>query len=190
MQHPATDSDLALVTRIQSGDEGAFGELMDRYKRPLLNFLYRLLGNASEAEDLAQETFVRTYQNIGRFRPRTARFSTWLFQLARNAAIDRLRYRKRHPESSLETAPAAVASKPTAGRSPAEHAVLSEIGEQIAAAVADLPEDQRTALILAEYQDLSYAEIAAVMERSEKSVESRIYRAKQYLRERLGHLMS
>lgn len=173
-------TDYQLVERLQRGEDAAFDELLSRYKRPVLNFSYRLLGDASEADDVAQEVFVRVYQRIGDYEPR-GKFSTWLFALARNACIDRQRYRKRHPTEPLESAPEpAVVSREVQTR---------EIGAHIAAAVAELPEDQRTAIVLAEYQGMSYAEIAAVMRCSEKSVESRLYRAKQTLRARLRFLL-
>ena len=173
-------TDLQLVERLQSGEEATFDELMGRYKRPVVNFCYRLLGNAEDADDVAQEVFLRVYQRIGDFKLH-GKFSTWLFALAHNACIDRLRWRKRHPTESLDTAPEpAIDSHETETR---------EIGDQIAAAVAQLPEDQRTAIVLAEYHGLSYAEIAGVMHCSEKSVESRLYRAKQTLRQRLAFLL-
>jgi RNA polymerase sigma-70 factor (ECF subfamily) len=153
-----------------------FEELLARYRRPVLNFVYRLLGDATEAEDVAQEVFVRAYQHWSKFDPRR-KVPTWLFALARNAAIDRLRYRQRHPVESLDSAP-----EPSTTSREVE---TRELGEQIAAAIQLLPEDQRTAIVLAEYHDLSYAEIAEIMDCSVKSVESRLYRAKATLREKL-----
>lgn len=179
--HDGTDFDDSLAARIRDGDDAALTELMDRYKRPILNFVYRLLGNASEADDIAQEVFVRVYQNIRKFRPGKARFSTWLFQIARNAAIDQLRKRARRQEQPMANiAPAAPEAREVEAH---------EIGERIAAAVAELPEDQRTAFVLAEYHDMSYADIADIMDCSEKSVESRLYRAKQLLRKQLQDLL-
>jgi RNA polymerase sigma-70 factor, ECF subfamily len=182
-------TDLELVERLQRGEDAVFDELMARYKHPVVNFCYRLLGDAGDADDVAQEVFVRVYQHIGGYRPRgklsptrrgcrVPQFSTWLFALARNACIDRLRYRKRHPTEPLEGVPEPVTT-----------AQYDDVGEHIAAAIAELPEEQRTAIVLAEYHGLSYAEIAAVMKCSEKSVESRLYRAKQTLRQRLIALM-
>lgn len=156
--------------------DAAFDELLARYRRPLLNFIYRLLGDAAEAEDVAQEVFVRAYRHWADYDSRQ-KLSTWLFALARNAAIDRLRYRQRHPTAPLEESP-----EPTTISREVEN---REIGAQIAAAMAALPEDQRTAIVLAEYHDLSHAEIAEIMDCSVKSVESRLYRAKAALREKL-----
>jgi RNA polymerase sigma-70 factor, ECF subfamily len=179
--HEQPDSEV--IRQIQSGDESAFDELMGRYKRPVVSFIFRMLGNADDADDVAQEVFVRVYQKLDTYRPET-RFSTWLFAMARNAAIDRLRWRKRHPTESMEAESSLPAVTGTA-----EEVESREIGTLIAAAVAELPEDQRTALILAEYQGMSHAEIAAVMRCSEKSVESRVYRAKQTLRRGLRPLL-
>ncbi len=175
-------NDATLVSRTCEGDDDSFSELLRRYQRPVLNFVYRLLGNETEAEDVAQETFVRAYQHLADFDPRR-KFSTWLFALARNAAIDRLRYRQRHPTEELSDIAAA-----SLARGPADEAATREIGDEIAAAIQSLSEDQRTAIVLAEYHDLSYAEIAEIMDCSVKSVESRLYRAKAVLREKLRGL--
>ena len=164
--HEQPDSEI--VRQIQSGEAVAFDELMRRYKHPVVNFVFRMLGNAQDADEITQDVFVRVYQNRDTYRPEM-KFSTWLFALARNAAIDRLRWRARHPTESIESAPEISARLGTA-----EDVSAREIGEQIAAAVAKLPEDQRTAIVLAEYHGMSYAEIAAVMRCSEKSVESRL----------------
>jgi RNA polymerase sigma-70 factor (ECF subfamily) len=167
-------SDSTLIEQLQSGDDPAFDELMCRYKRPVLNFCYRLLGNVCDAEDVAQEVFVCVYRHVRDFQPER-KFSTWLFALARNACIDRLRYRARHPTEPLD----AVAEPAV---QPAE---IDELSEAIAAAIAELPEEQRTAIILSEYHDASHAEIAQVMHCSEKSVEARLYRARKTLQHRL-----
>lgn len=178
-------TDTNVVKLAQAGDADAFDELMRRYKRPVLNFVHRIVGDATEAEDVAQDVFVRTYQHLGSYKPQT-KFSTWLFALAHHAAVDRWRWRQRHPVEPLENlAESAAAPSPTA----AGDAESREIGVHIAAAVAGLPEDQRAAIVLSEYHGQSYAEIAAVMHCSEKSVESRLYRAKQALRRQLQFLL-
>jgi len=179
--HEQPDSEI--VRQIQSGETAAFDELMRRYKRPVVNFIFRMLGNAQDADDIAQAVFVRSYQNLDTYRPET-KFSTWLFALARHAAIDRIRWRSRHRTESIESAPEIEASSGTAAEVDAR-----EIGDEIATAIAKLPEDQKTAIVLSEYQGMSYAEIAGVMRCSEKSVESRLYRAKQTLRTALHHLL-
>jgi RNA polymerase sigma-70 factor (ECF subfamily) len=177
------EPDSILIERLQAGADAAFDELMRRYKRPVVSFVCRMLGDADAADDVAQEVFVRVYRNIGDYRPRT-KFSTWLFALARNAAIDHLRWRKRHPTESLDAGVPIPASSTVA-----TEVAAREVGDHIAVAVAKLPEDQKTALILSEYHGMTYGEIAQIMHCSEKSVESRLYRAKQILRERLKFLM-
>jgi len=185
---PSPQTDLELVTRFQAGDAAAFDELMGRYKHPVLNFVYRLLGDAAEAEDVAQDVFVRAHQHLGTFQfwSAGAKLSTWLFTLARNAVIDRQRWRKRHPAEPLE---AVAESDFPAAADASREASDREVGRHIADAVGALPEDQRTAITLAEYHGLSYADIARVMNCSEKSVETRLYRARQTLRQRLAFLL-
>lgn len=184
-------TDWIIVEQVKAGDDRAFDALMARYKRPVINFVYRLIGDASEAEDLAQDVFVRAYQNIRKpeFHRTTGAFSTWLFQVARNAAVDCLRRRKRRPAESLTTLEEDGENLAVTARTADREIAVKEIGEQIAVAVALLPEDQKTAFLLLEYQELSYAEIAAIMQCSVKSVESRLYRAKQFLRDRLRDLL-
>ncbi len=181
-------ADWALVERVKAGDDEAFTVLMGRYRRPVLNFVFRMIGDAVEAEDLAQDVFVRAYRHMRQpaFHQTGAAFSTWLFQVARHAALDCIRHRKRHPSESLERLEDRGESTPDAGATAAATVAAREIGEQIAAAVARLPEDQRTAIVLSEYEDLSYARIAAIMACSEKSVEARLYRARRFLRKRLA----
>ena len=86
-----------LIRRARDGEEAAFAALVERYAKPVLNFVFRLTGNPTEAEDIAQDSFVRAWQRLNSFREDKAAFSTWLFQIARNAAIDRLRARVRRP---------------------------------------------------------------------------------------------
>ena len=191
MSVPQEPNDWALVAQIKAGDESAFDQLMARYKRPILSFVYRLVGDAIEAEDVAQDVFLRAYQSIRKpaFRQTSSMFSTWLFQVAHNAALDCLRRRKRHPAGSFAELDDNGESVAGTGRTPPEEVAASETGEQIAAAVALLPEEQRVALILFEYDDLSCAEIADVLQCSLKSVEARLYRARQFLRTRLQSLL-
>ena len=184
-------TDWELVEQIAEGDDRAFDALMEKYSRPVLNFVWRMIGDAGEAEDVAQDVFVRVYRSIkaGRCRPADAKFTTWLFHVARNAALDCLRRRRRHPAELRAvtedgTDPLAV-TRQTAARD----ATSREEFDEIAAAVGLLPEDQRAALLLAEYEDFSHAEIAAALHCSEKAVESRLYRARQFLRRRLARLL-
>lgn len=178
-----------LVARSREGDHAAYNQLMNYYRGPILNFVYRLVGSQEEAEDIAQQVFVRAYKKLGSFAFRTSRdrFSTWLYQLARYAAIDVLRRRQRRPVQSLDEFPLLT---PVAEGNPLQEASNRERERAIATAIAELPEDQRVALVLSVYEGQSYAEIAVVMKSSVKSVESRIYRARQFLRQQLGALLA
>ena len=187
----ALEVDAAFVQRLRAGEEQAFCELLRRWQRPVLSFVYRMTGDAAAADDIAQEVFVRVFRKIGEFRlrPGQASFSTWLFQIARNATLDQQRHRQRHPSESIEVLEESADTLASNAASPEAALLRAELGTEIAAAVAALPEDQRVALVLAEYQELPVAEIAAVMGCSQKSVESRLYRARQALRQRLAHLL-
>lgn len=182
MQHDV-DPDRALVERAQSGDEKALADLLQRYRAPIHAFVYRLVGNASTAEEVAQEAFVRAFLHLGQFRfRRGARFSTWLFQLARHAALDERRRQQRRPTTGwdeLNREPVAPTDDASA------HLARRELGEAIAQAVADLPEEQRTALVLTEYHGQSAAEVAAVLHCTVRGAEARLFRARQAVRETL-----
>src|SRR5262245_49403289 len=123
--HEQTDSQL--IALLQADAETALDELMRRYKHTVVNFCYRLLGNAPDDEDVAQEVFVRVYQQRAKIDP-AKKFSTWLFAVARNGCLDRLRYRKRHPVDAIE----AVAEPATESR----EVESRELESAIAAAVA------------------------------------------------------
>jgi RNA polymerase sigma-70 factor (ECF subfamily) len=177
--------DAQLMIQLASGDDAVLETIMHRYKAPILNFALRMLGSHPDAEDVAQDVFVRVYQHRHDYNP-DQKFSTWLFGIARNAAIDRLRWRTRHPTEGLDD----TAIPPTSPEpSPSDATAASELGAEIARAIAALPEDQRTVIVLSEYHALSHAEIAAIVHTSEKAVESRLYRAKQTLRQQLRHLL-
>src|ERR1700678_2933191 len=95
------DPDAALMLRVKRGDRAAFAELVDKYKQPVMNFIYRSLRDETEAEDLAQNVFLQVYKSRSRYK-QTAKFSTWLFTIARNLCLNELRRRSRHPAESLE----------------------------------------------------------------------------------------
>jgi|APTNR8051073442_1049403.scaffolds.fasta_scaffold00025_76 RNA polymerase sigma-70 factor (ECF subfamily) len=175
-----SDPDQATVERARQGDDAALGELLQRYREPVHAFAYRLLNGHPNAEDVAQETFVRAFQHLADFRfGRGARFSTWLFQLARHAALDELRRQQRRPQLNLDE----QAREPIAPGPDAAHQLMHrELGEAIAQAVARLPEDQRTALVLTEYHAQSAAGVAGVLNCSVRSAEARLFRARQTVR--------
>ncbi len=170
------------------GRDAALNNLMERHGEKLFHYLIRLLQNETDAADLAQETFVKVYQNRGKFRG-DSKFSTWLYAIATNLARSSFRWKARHPEVSLE------AKNQQTERSLGEFIAASEVSpfeilqteeraEAIRQTVAALPEDLRVPLVLAEYEDKSQAEIAAILNCTVKTVEMRIYRARQQLRKR------
>ena len=178
------------MARLAAGHDAALNDLMARHGQRLLAYLLRLVSNEAEADDLAQETFVRIFQNRARFRP-SAKFSTWLFAIATNLARDRLRWRARHPHVSFETDDAEPErglnqTLPAYDPSPAETLEISERAAAVRRAVSALPEELRLPLVLAEYEEQSHAEIAAVLSCSAKAVEMRLYRARQQLRASLA----
>lgn len=184
-------SDWSLVDRVKAGDDGAFDQLMARYQRPVTDYACRMLLNAADADDTAQEVFVRAYTAIRRpsFQSSGATFPAWLFRVARHAALDRLRYRKRHPSIPLESAPETAGQTTDPHPTARDTLVAREVEARIADAVSQLPEDQRTALLLARYEGQSHAAIAETLGCTEKSVEARLYRARQFLRRRLADML-
>jgi len=176
----ATDgTDADDMRALQAGEDRALDRLMMRWQVPLRSFLYRHTQNEADALDLAQESFVRVYQNRARFRP-DARFSTWLFAIAFNLARDRARRQTRRPTQPLETAP-----EPSDARQPFNSVDEQERAAAVQTAIAALPDDLRTAVILFEYEEKSQAEIAGIVGASAKAVETRLYRARQLLKKSL-----
>jgi RNA polymerase sigma-70 factor (ECF subfamily) len=153
----------------------------------------RSLQNEEDAADLAQETFVRVYQNRARFHA-SQKFSTWLYAIATNLVKDRYRYRSRHPQVSLDTENEVTGTGfretlPAPSPTPSESLQGSERAEAVRQAVGTLPEELRVPLILSEYEELSHAEIGAILQCTAKAVETRIYRARQQLRTSLAGLL-
>jgi len=183
----AAAEDRALMARVQRGDEAAFGQLMARWELPVKAVIARLVFNASEAEDLAQETFVRLWQQRERFREGAA-FRPWVFAIAVNLARNRLRWWRRRPtvqlEAWTETAPAGPgAGSGTAGLEQTERSAA------VRDAIAALPAELREAVVLFEYEQLSQQEIALAVGATPKAVETRIYRAREKLRVALKRWM-
>lgn len=177
------DADAASMLRLQNGDDGALNDLMRRWQQPLANFLCRHTGSEAVAIDLAQETFVRVYENRRSFRG--SRFSSWLFSIAVNLSRNHARWQKRHPAVSLDAAAESGREIPGNGRDPAGDMEKSEEAASVRAAVLSLPDDLRAVILLFEYEEQSHSEIAAALGCTPKAVETRLYRARQLLREKL-----
>lgn len=186
------DQDRTDMQRLASGHDAALSNLMHRHGERLFRYLVRALQNEAEAADLAEEAFVRVYHNAQRFDPRQ-KFSTWLYAIAANLVRDRFRWRLRHPEVSADAASdfeeSWLHSLPDRNPRPDESLESAERSQAVRRAIAALPEDLQTPLILAEYEGLSHAEIAQMTGGTSKSVEMRIYRARKQLRERLAGLL-
>jgi RNA polymerase sigma-70 factor (ECF subfamily) len=171
---------------LAADDFRALDALMLRWQRPLHAFLYRHLLNDADALDLSQETFVRIHQNRAHYRT-GSRFSTWMFQIALNLARDHARKRTRRRTDSLEGAPPELIAGLSGNEIPPDVAARrAEETAAVRAALEELPEELRAIIVLFEYQNLTHAEIGEVMGMSTKSVESRLYRARDKLRARLA----
>jgi RNA polymerase sigma-70 factor (ECF subfamily) len=181
--------DRADMEKLQAGHDAALNDLMERHATPVFHFLCRMVGNEDDANDLAQETFVRVFKSRGSFRT-NEKFSTWLFTIAANMARNHFRWRSRHPNISLEIENAETeqtlgSTLPSGAPAPNEQAVAAERAAAVRVAVGKLPEDLREAIVLCEWEELSMAEAAKILETTPKAVESRLYRARGILRERL-----
>ena len=178
------------MLRIKRGDRDAFAELVDAWKQPVLNFVTRTLRDPDEAEDVAQSVFVQIYRARDRYQP-SARFTAWLFTIARNCCLNELRRRSRHRTESLD-APALDPDNDATPqfadpriRTPDELALVDELELKVEAAVADLPETQRTALLLFQREELPYEDIAKILGVSLSATKSLIHRARETLKQRL-----
>ncbi len=179
--------DRADMERLVRGQDAALNDLMERHAGPVFQFLFRMLGDEEDANDAAQEAFVRVYRNRDRFDG--GKFTTWLYTIAANLAKNEYRRRGRHPNVSLEVEIGegrTIADRlPATGPEPGEQADLAERCAVVRRAVDDLPEELRDAVVLCEWEEMSVADAAVVLSTTKKAVESRLYRARQKLRELL-----
>lgn len=184
------DPDAVLMLRVKRGDRDAFAALVEKYKQPLFNFIFRTLRDETEAEDVAQNVFLQVYKSRARYE-RTAKFSTWLFTIARNLCLNEIRRRSRHPAESLEESHAEHEDQPQRQYEdkriflPTETALHGELAVKIEEALAELPENQRTAILLCRQDELSYEEIAKVLDCSLSATKSLIHRGRETLKEKL-----
>lgn len=186
------DPDIRLMLQVRADQPGAFEELVQRYQQRLITVLTHLVGNAAEAEDLAQEVFLRIYKARAKYRPRS-KFSTWLYTIANNLALNILRSRQRKPEVPLNTAESGplgprpqehMVSDPHSG--PMKRLDRHELAEVVRQALDTLNERQRMAVVLNKFEDMGYAEIAEVMNLTPKAIKSLLSRARMNLRQALA----
>lgn len=185
------DPDIRLMLRVRDDDRAAFSELVEIFQHRLVGVMHHVIGSTEEAEDLAQEVFLRVYRGRKKYRP-MAKFSTWLFTIANNLALNSLRNRQRKPVVPLN-----VSESGPLGPRPAEQLIRNrdaapsgalqhaELSSRIRMALDKLNERQKMAVILNKFEDMGYAEIAEVMELSSKAVKSLLSRARARLREEL-----
>ena len=182
-------SDQAGLQALQNGRDSALDELIARWQRPLFAFAWRYVQNRTDASDLVAEAFVRLHQQRDRLRPDT-RLSAWLFTTLSNLCHNHYRWRRRHPTVSLD-APnddetSAHDTVPSDSAVPDAALERDETCAAVRAAVDRLPHDLKTTLLLHHYEQLSYREIGSIVGCSERGVETRLYRARQRLREELA----
>lgn len=166
------------VEEARRGDKQAFSCLVTAYQRPVFNLTYRMLGNVEEAEDAAQETFLRAYARLGQYDPEM-KFSTWVFSIANHHCIDRLR-KRRATFISIDDNPVLENMEGDTPQ-PELHAMDGERNAEIQLLINQLDPDYRTPLVLRYWEDLSYEEIAATMNMTVAAVKSRLFRARQQL---------
>ncbi len=185
-QKDADAEDVRLMCLSGNGDMAAFEQLVERHQSLVAGTIGRMLGDNSDVEDLAQQVFVRVWKSAGRYEAR-AKFTTWLLTITRNLVFNEVRRRKRHATTPLQMEPGGeeMQLKDERGQSPGESLLEGELQREVEKAIAELPETQRMAVVLRRYEELSYEEIAQVLNQSIPAVKSLLFRARTQLRERL-----
>jgi len=184
------DPDATLMLRVKQGDGAAFAELVDKYKQPVMNLAYRMLRDLTEAEDLAQNVFLQVHKSAHRYEV-SSKFSTWLFTIARNLSLNEIRRRSRHPAEPLDAPHPDQEDQPLRQFedlktfSPPQSLLHGELEQKIEQALAELPENQRTAIVLCRQDELSYEDISKVMGCSLSATKSLIHRGRETLKEKL-----
>ena len=181
--------DRELMERLQAGDEFCFEVLVNRHKQRVMNLVYRFMHGSDEAEDIAQDVFIKVYKARASYKP-TAQFTTWLHTICRNTCYNAMSKKQRRPvllkdDGSDDRDDTVQQIEDKSDRSPASALLFSELTEAVKNGVDSLPDNQRMAFILARYEHCSYEEISRRMECSTKAVKSLLNRAKMNLKEKL-----
>jgi RNA polymerase sigma-70 factor (ECF subfamily) len=176
---PNCDEDIALMLKVKVGDISAFEQIMKKHEKPVINTIYRFVGNRARAEEIAQEAFIRVYRSASKYRP-NAKFSTWLYKIVTNICLDDIRKKKDASDLSFnnEILYPGQSSQSLLLERKRSNCLIRE-------AIYSLPKRQRIAVILREYNGLSYKEISKILKSSPKAVESLLYHAKLGLKEKL-----
>ena len=182
----ANERDVALMLRVKTGDMVAFEQLVEIHQGPVIGTVAKMLGGASEAEDIAQQVFVRVWKSAARYEPQ-AKFTTWLFTITRNLVFNETRRRKRKPTVSVEEreeeSHRVVEDVQTV--SPDQNVLHAELKEAVDRAIQELPDKQRMAVVLRRYEEMPYDEIGKILSMSVPAVKSCSFRARTQLKDSL-----
>ena len=195
---PKTSSDedanalnVRLMLRVKDGDHAAFEQLVELHQGAVIGTVTKMLGSSSEAQDIAQQVFIRLWKSASRYQVK-AKFTTFLYTIARNLVFNETRRKKTRKEHSLEEQEehsfSQLADQHT--DSPGEEILKAELRQQVDLAIQALPEKQRLAVVLRRYENMPYEEIADVLELSVSAVKSQLFRARTALRESLSHYLA
>jgi len=178
------DPDAVLMMAFQNGDEGAFEQILDKYHRPIVNFIYKIVNNRGEAEELTQDVFLRIYRAKDRYEPR-ARFASWIYRIATNVSLKAANRARRLRIWSPSTEEQSLVRETFRDYRPNAETqmVQAECGEVVRRAIRRLPPKERVAIVLRRYEGLSYKEIADAMSCTEAAVKTYIHRGKLHVRD-------
>ncbi len=187
------DPDVVLMLAFQKGDKASFEKLMTKYFKKILNFSYRFVNDRELAEDLTQEVFIRVYKSGPNYIPR-AKFQTWLYTISKNICLNDLRKKRvkiYSLDNTIETSEGSMTHQLADNKSntPDQEMVAQERKKAIQQAINHLPENQRVAVLLRRYEQMSYDEIAQTMKTTSKAVKSLLSRAKENLKDKLVRLL-
>ncbi len=186
----ALEYDAELMLRVKDGDCACFALLLEKYRLPVIHFLYRMVQDHGISEELGQEVFLRVYRSRATYEP-TAKFTTWLFRIATHLALNWLRDGKNEKgQERLDDDTGASPSRDVPDRRPTvEHTLVRQARmDEVRRAVAALPDKQRAAVLMHKYEEMEYSQIAGVLNCSESAVKSLLFRAYESLRARLAHM--
>jgi RNA polymerase sigma-70 factor, ECF subfamily len=187
-------SDAEVMLRVKSGDDSAFAYLVQKYRRPMVSFMYRMAHNSAAAEDLAQEVFLRVYRSRENYEP-SAKFSTWLYRIATNLAVNYARdTRHERPENTVsideqDADTGLTVDVPDASLTAEEAILRRERMAAIRRRVQELPERQRMAVVMHKYQQMDYRQISQILKLSESATKSLLFRAYETLRVQLKEFL-